>query len=314
MLHLIGAAAVLALAAASPGLAQGKGGEGGGKGKGGGDHAGMNQASAKADKDRGKPENAAKRDAERGRFDRDDDRDDRRVERIRDVRGDDRVRVVGRTVVRDRDWDRRGDWDGDGDWDGRGRAFASVPGCPPGLARKNNGCLPPGLAKQDRDRFLGYEYRPTLFGIPLRTRADYVYYDGYLVPANGSGLPYIPLLGGALAVGQMWPQAYPTLELADWQRGYFGFEDPRDYRYADNVVYRINPETAAIQAVAALLTGNDFVVGQRMPLGFDVYNVPGPYQARYYDTEDALYRYADGRVYQIDPKTMLIAQAIDLVV
>ena len=100
-----------------------------------------------------------------------------RVERVRDVR-DDRVRAVDRTVVRgvDRDDDhRRSGWDGDGDWDGRGRVFASVPACPPGLAKKNNGCLPPGLARQNRDSAFDYEYRPTLFGIPLRSRADYVY-------------------------------------------------------------------------------------------------------------------------------------------
>ena len=327
MLRLIGAAAVVALAASNPVLAQGKGnGNAGGKG---GDHAGMNHGPGKSDKgpggnpgkgndggqaakqDRG---NSVVRSVERGNSVRGKDRSER-VREVRDDRGE-RGRVVERTVIRDRDgdWNRRGDWDGDGDWDGRGRVFASVPGCPPGLAKKNNGCLPPGLAKQNRDSFLGYDYRPNLFGVPLRTRADYVYYNGYLVPANGSsGLSYIPLLGGALAVGQMWPQAYPTLPLADWQRDYYGFDDPRGYRYADNVVYRVDPETAAIQAVAALLTGNDFTVGQRMPLGYEVYNVPSAYQDRYYDTDDALYRYADGRVYQVDPTTMLIQKVIELI-
>ena len=317
MLRLIGAAAVLALAAANPAFAQGKGdGKDGGKGKGG-DHAAMSHSPGKSGKSaKSNPGNSdgrgksVARTIERGSADRGPDR----IERVRDNR-DDRARVVERTVIRDRDgdWTRAG-WDGDGDWDGRGREFASVPGCPPGLAKKNNGCLPPGLAKKSRDALLGYDYRPTLFGIPLRSRADYVYYNGYLVPASGSGLSYIPLLGGALTVGQAWPQAYPSLQLADWQRGYFGFDEPSAYRYADNVVYRVDPETAAIEAVAALLTGNDFAVGERMPLGYDVYNVPGPYQARYFDNDDSLYRYADGRVYEIDPTTMLIAKAIDLVI
>lgn len=339
MLRMIGAAAVLALAAANPAFAQGKG-NGGDKGGGGKDaaHAGMDhgsgrggQAGGKADKP-AKPAQAAVRDNGRGaervvaervkpRVERVNDVRDNRgrdnsVERVRDVRGVPAERIIERTVVRDsrdRDWDvRRSGWDGDGDWDGRGRVFASVPGCPPGLAKKDNGCLPPGQARQ-RDDYFGYAYRPTLFGIPLRTGADYAYYNGYLVPVSGSGLSYIPLLGGALAVGQVWPQAYPTLQLADWQYDYYGFDDPGDYRYVDNVVYEVDPETAAIEAVAALLTGNQFVVGQPVPLGYDVYNVPGPYQDRYYDTDEALYRYADGRVYQIDPTTMLIAQAIDLV-
>ena len=335
MLRLIGAAAVMALAAANPSFAQGKG-NGGGKDHGG-DHAGMNHGPGNSGKDNGgggkadkpgKPARDGGAGNDRGRSDRVEqargDRGNGRIERANEIRDSGPDRVIERTVVvRDRDldrrdgnWDRRSDWDGKGDWDGRGQVFASVPGCPPGLAKKNNGCLPPGLAKAnyERDRYFGYDYRPTLFGIPLRTRAEYAYYDGYLVPASNSGLSYIPLLGGALAVGQMWPQAYPTLQLADWQQDYYGFDDPRDYRYADNVVYQVDPETSAIESVIALLTGNDFAVGQRMPQGYDVYNVPGAYQDRYYDTDDAMYRYADGQVLQIDPTTMLIQQVIELIV
>lgn len=320
MLRLIGTAAFLALAAANPALGQGKGDDDGEKSRGR-EHAEMDHGPGKNERDRGE-DRAGKSDSSRSvkaKAERIVERTGAaRSERARELRGGDRLRVIDRTVVRnlDRDgeWRLRSGWDGDGDWDGRGRIFASVPACPPGLAKKHNGCLPPGLARHDRDRYFDYAYRPILFGIPLRTRADYVYYDGYLIPASGSGLSYIPLLGGALAVGRVWPEAYPSLPLADWQRGYFGFDDPRDYRYADNVVYRVDPETAAIEAVAALLTGNDFVVGQPMPLGYDVYNVPGPYRDEYYDTDDALYRYADGRIYEIDPLTLLIAKAIDLVV
>lgn len=310
MMRLIGAVALLALATANPIYAQ-------------------DRDDDERPAERGKQGNNRDDDGDRSGDDQGEGRRDwsnaRSFRNPGEMREGDVRRAVAergdfRRLERDRDddddgsRDRRDDWESRGDWNGRGRVFASVPGCPPGLAKKNNGCLPPGLARQNRDGNLGYEYRPALFGIPLRTRADYVYYDGYLVPSRGSGLSYIPLLGGALAAGRMWPQAYPTLQLADWQRGYYGFDDPRGYRYADNVVYRVDPETAAIEAVAALLTGNEFAVGQRMPLGYDVYNVPGSYQDRYYDTDNALYRYADGRVYEIDPTTMLIAKAIDLVV
>jgi hypothetical protein len=326
MLRFIGAAAVLALAAANPAFAQGRGNAGGAQEGRGAEHASFGQGPGK---DRGPKSDAGKppqREVARNavgqpvieRVDRGPGERIREVRDLRDERSNDRVRSVERAVQReidrDDDWRRRGGWDSDGDWDGRDRIFASVPGCPPGLAKKNKGCLPPGLARKDRDAYFDYDYRPTLFAIPLRTRADYVYYDGYLIPAGGAGLPYIPLLGGALAVGQVWPQAYPSLQLAEWQRDYFGLDDPRGYRYADNVVYRIDPETAAIMSVAALLTGNDFVVGRPMPVGYDVYNVPAAYQDRYVDSDEALYRYADGRIYQVDPATMLIAQAIDLVV
>ena len=43
------------------------------------------------------------------------------------------------------------------------------------------------------------------------------------------------------------------------------------------------------------------------------YRLPGPFQSRYADSDEALYRYADGRVYEVDPASMLIARAIELV-
>ena len=49
-----------------------------------------------------------------------------------------------------------------------------------------------------------------------------------------------------------------------------------------------------------------------MPLGYDVYNVPYPYRGQYLDGPDALYRYSDGYVYQVDPETRLVAAAIEL--
>ena len=66
--------------------------------------------------------------------------------------------------------------------------------------------------------------------------------------------------------------------------------------------------------MVALLTGDDFTIGEPMPSGYDVYNVPYPYRDRYNDSDDAWYRYSDGYVYQIDPQTQLISAAIDLLV
>lgn len=321
MLRFIGAAAVIALAAGSPVLAQGKSKDNGAGGPGSGDHAAMDHGS---DHSSGQDDSAkhGQKGSEIGRGIATNGKTEMRIplpakgeggrdrlQRARD--NDERARVIERAVVRDHGDDP--DY-GEHGQEGRGRSAAIVPACPPGLASKEDGCLPPGLAKQNRDRYFGYKYSPALFGVPLRAQADYVYYNGYLVPANGStGLSYVPLLGGALAVGRIWPQTYPTDELAEWQRDYFGFDDPGDYRYADNVVYRVDPATSAIESVVALLTGDEFAVGQRLPLGYDVYNVPGAYRDRYVDSDEALYRYADGRVYQIDPTSMLIQKAIELV-
>ena len=65
-------------------------------------------------------------------------------------------------------------------------------GCPPGLAKKHNGCLPPGQAKKLYN--VGQRF-PRSYGVPwtynqipydlrtqygLPTRGDYYYGDGYL--------------------------------------------------------------------------------------------------------------------------------------
>ena len=49
-----------------------------------------------------------------------------------------------------------------------------------------------------------------------------------------------------------------------------------------------------------------------MPQGYDVYNVPTSYRDRYRDGPDADYRYSDGSIYQVDPKTQLIQAVIGL--
>lgn len=205
---------------------------------------------------------------------------------------------------------------------GRGKAdvvrvasFAAIPprgiiaGCPPGLARKSPRCVPPG---QVRSPNRGFE-RPDFWGLRL-DEGRYGYDSGYLVrlrPDGGVG-GYVPLLGGALAIGNLWPSSYQPVALPRYYESYFGLGGYDAYRFVDNVIYRVDPETAAITSIAALLTGDEFAVGSPMPAGYDVYNVPYPHRAKYYDRPDALYRYSDGYVYQIDPQTRLIAAAIEL--
>ncbi len=185
-------------------------------------------------------------------------------------------------------------------------------GCPPGLARKYNGCRPPGLARQQD----GYRrYAPDWWGYGGYGRSgSYFYDDGFLlrIGSDGGISGYIPLLGGALAIGNPWPDDYRYSRMPGYYESYYGLGSPRDYRYADNVIYRMDPETAAIASVAALLTGNEFVVGQPAPRGYDVYNVPYDYRERYYDRPGARYRYNNGYVYEIDPETMLVVSAIQL--
>lgn len=183
-----------------------------------------------------------------------------------------------------------------------------IDGCPPGLAKKNPPCVPPGQA-----RGLAWD-RPDFWGFSRLGSGRYFYDDGYLVRYAPSGgiLGYIPLLGGALAIGNAWPSYYEPFEMPAYYERYYGLGPYNSYRYADNVIYRVDPETAAITSVAALLTGDDFAIGQPMPIGYDVYNVPWGYRDRYADGPDAYYRYSDGYIYQVDPETRLVAAAIEL--
>jgi hypothetical protein len=183
-----------------------------------------------------------------------------------------------------------------------------ISGCPPGLAKKHNGCQSPGqtyVAWSDR--------RPDWWGMRNLDSGRYVYRDGYLLRVDGPRIGgYVPLLGGALGPGRAWPAYYQPVRLPTYYEDYYGIGPYNSYRYADNVIYRVNPQTTAITSIAALLTGEDFIVGQPMPLGYDVYNVPYPYRTQYVDGPAATYRYSDGYVYQIDPTTQLIAAAIQL--
>lgn len=194
----------------------------------------------------------------------------------------------------------------------RDRDRGLIAGCPPGLAKKDNGCLPPGQARRiARDAAADrYEYL-------WRSRDDdnrYRYENGYLYRMNqqGSLLGYLPMLGGALAPGATWPSQYSYQAAPEYYSSYFGLPQGRDYRYADGALYGVNPQTNMISQVAALLTGQNLSVGQAMPSGYDIYNVPSAYRSQYADNANAMYRYNDGYVYQADPKTQLITAVIQL--
>ncbi len=207
-------------------------------------------------------------------------------------------------------------YDDRGDFDFRRTSRSIAEGCPPGLARKYNGCRPPGLARQ-QDSYRYQRYSPDWWGLGglfSDRRGDYFYDDGYLLRyGSGGGIAgYIPLLGGALSVGNAWPDDYRYSRLPTYYEDFYGLGGRDTYRYADNVVYRMDPQTSAISSIAALLTGSEFTVGQQMPRGYDVYNVPYSYRDRYYDQPGAMYRYNDGYVYEIDPETRLVAAAIEL--
>ena len=234
-------------------------------------------------------------------------------------RNDDRVRIVNRDLGRDgaeRILARNFGLDL-----ASGRGFN---GCPQGLDKKDNGCLPPGQAK----KFLGarlqsgfansllpYQYRSW-----YRDDGDHFFRsgDGYIYRVNRrndlvDGL--IPLFGngGYYAAGDPWPDSYNFYNVPYQYRDYYADTADYNYRYGDGAIYRVNSGSGVIDGIVALLAG-DLGVGQQLPNGYDVYNVPFQYRDRYYDTADNMYRYNDGYIYQVDAKTRLISAVIDAII
>lgn len=186
----------------------------------------------------------------------------------------------------------------------------SYKGCPPGLAKKYNGCTPPGLAQSPAQSWT----QPDWYWHNYDRNQRYRYVDGYMLQL-GSGtqvVSYVPLLGGALAVGQPWPSAYQSVPIPSYYDSYYNLGPANDYRYYGRTLYRVDPTTSAIRSIAALLTGNSIEVGKPMPAGYDVYNVPFAYRDQYVDGPKAQYRYSDGYIYQLDPTTRLVQAAIEL--
>jgi hypothetical protein len=246
-----------------------------------------------------------------------DARDVRHAERFDDRRSKD-VRVERRDLD-NRDEGRRIAENGRGMF----RGFSDD--CPPGLAKKDNGCLPPGQAK----KLIGAALPAALSARALdgaysqwyrdddryfyRNDGDYIYRvnrDGGLIdslfPFQDRDYSYYP-------VGMTYPSEYNSYNVPYQYQSFYPDGSDYLYRYGDGAIYQLDRSTNSIDSIVALLAG-DLGVGQQLPADYGVYNVPMSYRDRYYDTPDALYRYNDGYIYQADPKTQLITAVIDALV
>ena len=272
-------------------------------------------------------------------------RDDRGPDRVRDGNGD-RNRIVrldrrddrrdgNRLVQSQRPDDRRFDRDGDRRdrfplrFASRDYGWSDNGACPPGLAKKHNGCLPPGQAKKLVGRAIPAAFATSL--LPSYYRSWYPDNDRYTYRtgddfiyriARGSGLVdgYMPLFDYAdyspdyYYAGERYPLEYVNFyNVPVAYQPYY--EDQGDwlYRYGDGAIYQVNRSSGLVNAIVQLLAG-DLAVGSPLPMGYDAYNVPYAYRGRYYDTPDHWYRYNDGYIYQVDPKTRLIQAVIQALV
>ena len=200
-----------------------------------------------------------------------------------------------------------------------------IDGCPPGLAAKNNGCLPPGQAMKLLGAPLGavsgYTALNTIpsgwsYLYPDTQDYYYRYGDGYLYQVNrGTNLidSLYPLMAGGYLPGQYLPQRY----MASYVPDSYGFNSfYPDYgdqcnRYANGVVYQVDCYSGMVQDVIPLYASG-YGVGQVLPASYDYYNVPYQYRSMYYDTPDYNYWYAPGAIYQYDPGTSMITSVAAL--
>lgn len=245
-----------------------------------------------------------------------------RAERIRDVQVDRRLAVRdGRSDV---SFDRRGDIN----------LFASqgfrttglVDGCPPGLAAKGNGCLPPGQARKlvgaVLPAALGSALLPPLYRNWYPDTDDYLYRtgDGYVYRidrddnlVNGFW-PLSTSWDNSYYVGAAYPQEYLGYYNVPTQyQSWYPDNDDYYYRYGDGAIYQVDRGDGVIDGIVSLLAGG-FGVGQPLPAGYDVYNVPYAYRDRYVDSADSLYRYNDGYIYEVDPTTRIVQAIVETLI
>ena len=267
---------------------------------------------------------------------------DRGADRVRTARIDDNVKNNDRggrdndvRVARaDRDRDVRVmhvDRDFDGvrfvpRWNDRGLSRGFIDGCPPGLAKKGNGCLPPGQARKYVGTPLNAALRANTLGWPYREwyrdddRYMYRFDNDYIYRVNrGDGLiaglfPYANRDYYYYPMGVQYPVDYNYYNVPYQYQSYYPDNGDYWYRYGDGAIYQVNPGTGLIQGIAALLTGVPLGVGQPLPPSYGVYNVPFDYRAQYSDTPNDWYRYNDGYIYRVDPATQLITAVISAIV
>ena len=119
----------------------------------------------------------------------------------------------------------------------------------------------------------------------------------------------IPLYASGYGVGQILPTSYAYYNVPYQYRRLYYDTPNYNYWYAPGAIYQYDPRSSMITSVAALLSPG-FAVGQPLPVGYDVYNVPYDYRATYYDTPSAWYRYSNGYIYQVDPVTRLVTAIV----
>jgi len=170
--------------------------------------------------------------------------------------------------------------------------------------------LPSAYMSSYTPDYYGYDsFYPASYGYGNQCNR-YAYGVVYQVDcASGMVENVIPTYAGGYGVGQMLPTAYDYYNVPYQYRSLYPESADMGYWYAPGAIYQYDPSTSLITSVAALLSPG-LTVGQPLPAGYDIYNVPMAYRSTYYDTPNAWYRYNNGYIYQVDPATQLVTALV----
>ena len=225
------------------------------------------------------------------------------------------IRVRGEDGVKVRDFDRFQSRFADN------RALGLINGCPPGLDKKNNGCLPPGQAKKLVGTLIPSALRSSFLPDPLRNywsdNDDYYYRynnDGYLYRVDRDTnliASLLPLFGGGYSLGQPFPYQSSAYAMPSYYQSFYPNTADNWYRYDNGYVYGIDPYSGMINNIIPTYDYG-YGVGQMLPTSYSYYNLPYPYRSYYNDSDDYYYRYAPGAIYQVDRDTQLISAVASL--
>jgi len=230
------------------------------------------------------------------------------------VRPNEVIRVRGDDGVRVRDFNRLQQRFADN------RALGLIDGCPPGLAMKNNGCLPPGQAKKLVGTLIPATLRSSMLPLQLRDYwrdNDDIYYrynDGYLYGVDRDTnliASLLPLFGGGYSLGQTFPYQSSAYYMPSYYQPFYRDTADTWYRYNDGYVYAIDPYNGMIDNIIPMYDYG-YGVGQMLPTSYSYYNLPYPYRSYYTDNDDYYYRYAPGAIYQVDRDSQLISAVVSL--
>ena len=96
-------------------------------------------------------------------------------------------------------------------------------------------------------------------------------------------------------------------------RSWYRDDDNHFYRSGDGYMYRVSRNSNLVDGIIPLFSsGGYYSPGQQWPDTYDFYNVPQQYRSYYADGGDMNYRYGDGAIYRVNPRSNAIESIVAL--